>query len=56
MNSRSALKNKFIYLNDGIRNFGTGNDGVRAHHSVGIFLADLGDQESTHTSTSTTTK
>lgn len=29
------------HLYDGIGNFGTGNNGVRAHHPVGIFLTDF---------------
>ena len=35
---------------------GGGNDGEGTHHSVGVLLPDLRDQECTHTSTGTTTK
>jgi hypothetical protein len=35
---------------------GGGDDGESTHHSVGVFLPDLGDQKCTHTSTGTTTK
>ena len=44
------------YLNDGIGNLGTGYDGERAHHTIGILFTNLGDQKGTHTSASTTTK
>ena len=44
------------YLNDGIRHLRTGDDRVGTHHSVGVFFANFGDQESTHTGTSTTTQ
>lgn len=44
------------YLDDSIRDLGTRDDGVCAHHSVGILFSDLRDQKGTHTSTSSTTK
>ena len=37
-------------------NLGGGDDGVCAHHAIGEILADLRDQERTHTGTSTTTE
>ena len=37
-------------------NLRAGYDGVRAHHTIGVILADLGDQECAHTGTSTTTQ
>ncbi|KAG6856536.1 hypothetical protein C0991_004850, partial [Blastosporella zonata] len=48
--------NESSYLNNGIGDFGTGNNGVRAHHAVGVLLADLGNQERTHTGTGSSTK
>jgi hypothetical protein len=36
--------------------FGRGHNGERAHHTVGIFLADLRDQERTHTRASAATE
>lgn len=47
---------KVAHLDDGIRDLGTGDDRVCAHHSVGVLFSDLGDQKGTHTSTSSTTK
>ena len=46
----------FPYLDDSVRHFRTRDDRVCAHHSVGVLLTDLGDQEGTHTRTGTTTK
>ena len=37
-------------------NLGRGNDREGTHHSVGVLLPDLRDQQCTHTSTGTTTK
>jgi hypothetical protein len=45
-----------MYLNDSVGDLGRWHDGVRAHHPVGVLFPDLGDQKSTHTSTSTTTE
>lgn len=44
------------YFNDSVRHLGAGNDGVCTHHTIGVLLADLGDQESSHTGAGTTTK
>ena len=41
-------------LNDGVRHLGTGHDGVRRHHTVGVFFPDLRDEEGTHACTGTT--
>jgi len=45
-----------VRLNDGIGNLGRRHDGESGHDSVGVFLSDLRDEESTHTGTGTTTK
>jgi hypothetical protein len=45
-----------VGFNDGIRDFGRGEDRESFHDSVGVFFSDLGDQEGTHTGTSTTTE
>jgi len=45
-----------VGFNDGIRDLGGGEDGEGFHDSVGVFFSDLGDQEGTHTGTSTTTE
>lgn len=45
-----------VGLNDGVGNLGRGNDREGGHHTVGELLADLGDQQSTHTGTGTTTQ
>jgi len=45
-----------VWLNNRVGNLRRGNDGERRHHAVWELLTDLGDQESTHTSTSATTK
>jgi hypothetical protein len=45
-----------VGLNDGVGDLGGGNDGEGGHHSVGEFLADLGNEQSTHTGTGTTTE
>jgi hypothetical protein len=49
-------KGGVVRLNDGVRDLGRGHNREGGHHSVGELLADLGDQESTHTGTSTTTE
>jgi len=48
-------KGTVIRLNDGIRHLGGRDHGVGRHDAIGVFLTDLGDKESTHTSTGTTT-
>jgi hypothetical protein len=45
-----------VGLNDGVRHLGGGEDGEGAHHAIGVLLTDLGNEESTHTRTGTTTK
>jgi len=56
-NKRDSLNwQRHTYLDDGIRNLGTGYDGIGTHHSVGVLLSNFWDQEGTHTSTSTSTK
>ena len=45
-----------VRLNDGIGDLGRRHDGEGAHHSVGVFLTDLGDEECSHTGTGTTTE
>jgi hypothetical protein len=52
MNGESSI----IWLDNGIGNLWTGNNGERSHHSVGEFFTDLRDEKSTHASTSSTTK
>mmetsp|Transcript_52658 Transcript_52658/g.60242 ORF Transcript_52658/g.60242 Transcript_52658/m.60242 type:complete len:429 (-) Transcript_52658:3488-4774(-) len=38
-----------VGFNDGIRDLGGGEDRESFHDSVGVFFSDLGDQQSTHT-------
>jgi len=45
-----------VGFNDGIRNFGGGNDGEGFHDSIGVFFSDFGDQKSSHTRSSTTSE
>merc|ERR1712100_857089 len=45
-----------VGLNDGIRDLGGRHDGEGAHHAIGVLLTDLGDEESSHTGTGTTTE
>merc|ERR1719389_1272089 len=45
-----------VGFNDGIGDLGGGHDGEGAHHSVGVFFSDLGDEESSHTGSGTTTE
>jgi hypothetical protein len=45
-----------VWLHNGIADLRAGHDGECGHHAIWEFLADLGDQQSTHTSTSTTTE
>ena len=37
-----------VGLDDGVGHLGGGEDGVGAHHAVGVLLADLGDEERAH--------
>ena len=45
-----------VWLNDGIRDLGGWHDGVGDHLSVWVLFSDLGDEEGSHTGSSTTTK
>ena len=49
-------KSGVVRLNNGIGDLGGGDNGEGGHHAVGELLTDLGDQESTHTGTGTTTE
>jgi len=41
-----------VGLDDGIRDLGGGDNREGAHHAVGVLLADLGDQEGSHSGSS----
>lgn len=45
-----------VGLDNGVRNLGGGHNGESGHHAIRELLADLGDEEGTHTSTGTTTE
>ena len=45
-----------VRLNDGVRDLGGGDNGEGFHDSVGVFFSDLGDEESSHTGSGTTTQ
>merc|ERR1712139_584039 len=45
-----------VRLHHGVGHLRGWHDGEGEHHAVGVLLADLGDQESSHTSTRTTTE
>jgi hypothetical protein len=45
-----------VWLDDGIGDLGGWDNGEGGHHAVWELLADLGDQERTHTGTSSTTE
>jgi hypothetical protein len=45
-----------VGFNNGIGDLGGWHDGEGAHHSVGVFFSDLGDEESSHTGSGTTTE
>jgi len=49
-------KGGVVWLDNGIRDLGAGEDGEGFHDSVGVLLSDLGDQKSSHTGTGTTTE
>jgi len=49
-------KGGVIWLNDGVGDFWGGEDGECAHHSVWVFLTDLGDQQSSHTGSGTSSE
>ena len=52
MNGKSGI----VGFDNGIRNLGGGDNRESSHHSIGVLFTDLGNQESTHTGTGTTTK
>merc|ERR1719389_878395 len=45
-----------VWLDDGVGHLGRWHNGEGKHHTVGVLLTDLGDQESSHTSASTASK
>ena len=45
-----------VGFDDGVGDLGRGHDGESAHHSVGVFFSNLGDEECSHTGTGTTTE
>jgi len=49
-------QSSIVRLNDSVGNLRGRDDGESSHHSVGELLTDLGNQESTHTSTRATTE
>ncbi|GMT14310.1 hypothetical protein PFISCL1PPCAC_5608, partial [Pristionchus fissidentatus] len=56
LNKLVDRKRRVIGLNDSIRNLKRGDDGERAHDSIGVLLADLGYQESSHSRSSSTSE
>ena len=50
------LKKVKIYLDDGIGDFGGWDNWEGVHDSVGVFLTDLGDEESSHSRSGSSTK
>ena len=45
-----------VWFDNGIRDLGGWENGESFHNSIGVFFSDLGDKESSHTRTSTTTE
>merc|ERR1712205_190693 len=45
-----------VRLDNGVGHLGRWHHGEGEHHTVGVLLTDLGDEESSHTGTSTATK
>lgn len=45
-----------VGFDNGIRNLGGWHNGKGAHHTIRVFFTNLGNEESTHTGTSTTTE
>ena len=45
-----------VGLDDGVGDLGGGDDGESVHDTVGVLLADFGDEECAHTGTGTTTE
>lgn len=52
MDGKSAV----VWFNDSIRYLGGRNDGESFHNSIGIFFSDLGDQESSHSGSGTSSQ
>merc|ERR1712232_395323 len=49
-------KGSIVWFNNGIRDLCRWENGESFHDSVWVFFSDLGDQESSHTGTGTTTE
>ena len=49
-------KGGVVWLNDGIRHLGGWHDGESGHDSVWVLFSDLGDEEGSHTGSSSTTE
>ena len=47
---------RVVWLDDSVGDLGRGDDRVGGHHTVGVLLTDLGDEEGTHARTGTTTE
>ena len=45
-----------VGLDDGVGDLGGGDDGESVHDTVGVLLADFGDEECAHTGTGTATE
>merc|ERR1711957_917861 len=45
-----------VGLNDGVGDLGGGHDGEGNHHTVGVLLTDLGDEEGSHAGSGTATE
>merc|ERR1712193_362848 len=45
-----------VWLDDGVRHLGGWHDGVGDHLSVWVLFSDLGDEEGSHTRSSSTTE
>merc|ERR1712206_61133 len=45
-----------VWLDDGVRHLGGWHDGVGDHLSVWVLFSDLGDEEGSHSGSSTTTE
>jgi hypothetical protein len=56
LNELVDRESSVIRLNNGVGDLGGRHNGESGHHAVGELLADLGDEEGTHTGTSTTTE
>jgi hypothetical protein len=49
-------KGGIVWFNNGVRDFGGGDNGESFHNSVGVFFSDLGDQKSSHTGSSSSSE